>query len=719
MPRRCMRMLIVIGLAACSVHAQTLTFEPGLQPPDLEGDTYASRLIEPIPGEVEALLAQEQRASDARKPMLRAMMNFRMIAGEMLGAAERADRHAAPIYLHGMRMLQQRTMFDDLMAQCADRLTTVTRGVANDPQSVPDVDRAQAQAIFDATVEFNRRIGEHLDVFCRTEVSATDAALREAFEPIGDILALQGMDQAASHRLHGSGNDATQRAPEPDGLAAQIAQLDFSDDSRTRLQAMLEMTQRAMDQRRFVEQAAKQLHDLDTLCRMQGLVQTQKGLGAALRRAYEGRIATAIVLYADGARRDEARAIITRLLRSERTIRRIVDVDDLKTRRALLEGLAIVDGEKDGNDHERHRRGHERLAMLIDLLLNAVEEMPRDALPTREDRMLQRDLVLAFEADRRAVIDNMAMLADPHRSLSDPELSSLLSALRDHRFAIEALGRSVAWRQVIRDEAPETLSDFRNTWHALLRSSLDDAQRATAMRDVRRQARTCDANLNMPFAARLERNDPDVQQLTGSLTPALLANLRKVRHKWLTVYVEGGDHRTVAQQMDDVAALMAYCELAQQVAADNLVEQAQQLARWSMMQFESQAVSYPLQNWPARLKIACGALVQGDAKDLHRQVDLLRRTTPLVELIHVLHARHHDALAQMPDGIAGLVGRLRFRPEENDFAFAQREALAEISRYTHEHYHAVLRRDTEAADAIIAYRNGLIEQALPQLRDDS
>lgn len=173
-------LLCAAALCTTAGRAQALDPPRSPAPPELEGPTYAAEMIAALEEEIAHFGRLDRSADETQRIVIRASLNWRIIAAELLAQAEDAGRQGSISALFGFRLAHSRGEMDALLIGMHRELDRKVR--QGDSDMTPEAAALAALNRFnDAAIDLARSI--------RTvEAGQLDRALAEIFAPLAEAV---------------------------------------------------------------------------------------------------------------------------------------------------------------------------------------------------------------------------------------------------------------------------------------------------------------------------------------------------------------------------------------------------------------------------------------------------------------------------------------------------------------------------------------------------
>ncbi|MDY7109702.1 MAG: hypothetical protein SYC29_13790 [Planctomycetota bacterium] len=180
---------LILTLAPSS--AQMVHLPQALTPPEIEGPTYAGHVVATLEEEIAHFDHIARGATDTQRIVIRASLNWRIIAAELIAQGEAAGSAGSVSALIGLRLAHGRGEVDAM-------LTALHREFDRKHRRGLD-DIAGEAAALDAISRFNDAAVDLAPGIRTVDVAALDAALPEIFAPLADGLGGWADEQPVSH----------------------------------------------------------------------------------------------------------------------------------------------------------------------------------------------------------------------------------------------------------------------------------------------------------------------------------------------------------------------------------------------------------------------------------------------------------------------------------------------------------------------------------------
>ncbi|MCP3905488.1 MAG: hypothetical protein GY715_17825 [Planctomycetes bacterium] len=614
--------------------------------------TYTGELGSALQKEIEDLARRDRGAAESDRPGLRAAINYRLTAVELLIGAEDAGANGSIAFLAGARLARGRAALDTLVLA----------------ESRPD--------LRDALDRFNGAAVD-LAAWVRTADPATiDAALAPMFEPIAGLVEATTGVAPSSHwplasevRVAGDGATVSARV----ALRGRIETLAVPAAVRASLRRIAGGPQRGLVER--VVDASDVLQRADWL----------DGESAAAYRSWLGHAAAA--LERDGGER------LARLEESTRIVAAIQERrDDGADTRSLATTLAMID-RPDGTVPPTRRA---TLEEIVDRMLVAHEA--DEQRPPRALRSVFGRLKRSCQKAERNLLGAIERLGTDPDALADPSFSSLVADHARWATSLDVLRQAGTWAAAAERVDPRAARGFMAHLKRRAVGLVDPSRAPATVRELSRFGAEAELLEPLAWETDLAAGRPAALVSTGGLHLELTDVVRATRQALVAAWAQGEvDSAAAARARGERRLLVAMGDC---VGIVNTSRDPDLLNRWAAWEMPATVLRRSLADLPARLKLATAAAVRGDGAAMTEQLDKIDPDAPLAQLVNHLGRHLHDALARLPGGSAGVVGQMVIPPPADAQWIEQRAALAVLCRTAAEAETARRHERTDAADEL-------------------
>lgn len=306
--RSCARLSRAVFVCA-SIFFAVASSAQVLEPPELEGPTYAAQMVVALEEEIAHFGRLARGASNTQRIIIHASLNWRIIAAELISQGEEASASGSVSVLIGLRLAHSRGEIDSLLIALHREFDR--------KQRLGDRDIAAEAAALDAISRFNDAAVDRAQTIRTVDVAQLDRALLEIFAPLADALTPSAGGEPVSHwpvrRVVRDGADLS---------PPEVAAGDHERSATTFDQIRDRLAEAELDDelRRALGEA---LLALEAEARGEGLSDTARNAGAAreaignLLAACEGMIAYRRLAQDEPPR--DVRAVVNRLDEAYRT----------------------------------------------------------------------------------------------------------------------------------------------------------------------------------------------------------------------------------------------------------------------------------------------------------------------------------------------------------------------------------------------------------------
>jgi hypothetical protein len=660
--------------------AQGLDLPPRIESPDLDGPTYTDALIAALEQEIAHFTALDRQAGGSQRTAIRASINIRIIAAELLsrGAHDDLLAHGIPV-LTGLHLAHGRAELDQAII-AIHRSHDQRRQAAGEGADDSLIARALQRL-----ARFNESAVDYAHALRSGDAEEMDAALELVFEPFAEALMLATACEPATHWPVKQSPIAP--APKNHPVAALRVRLRAADPPEELHDALEQMLALENDP------SARQFHEAK---------RAAADVIALLEAAHAQGLSTSDIDEVHTAALEAARAWLDPLTRHTGRARCahlahcgtiLADVGALRAwkvdGRPLLEAWGrIVSMDAPPSAIE----SRDALMLVIDRMI-AFRETPKTP-ETRELVVTSRKLKAAYLQSERAMLTSLRRLgSDDFSPLTDP---AFIAQLAEHGRRLDDLlhlHQVPRWIDAMRMIDPVAGRQFDKQIKRLCAHLAEPRRRDASAEALAR----FDAELAMfhplPFEGALTASEQVAIEATGGLHAELLDELHRGRSAWARAWAAGENQTEATRRMTLLYELMSIMADAARFSA-NRHDDAALLNRWAAWDMPSDLLLRSATDVPNRVKLAAAAATQGLDRPLRDQLERLKRDAGLVRLVGELTRRLGDALEPLPDGACGVAGQLAQGPGDDAMLVDLRDDLAVLCRVA-----------TEADDAWTAGRD--------------
>ncbi|UCD74683.1 MAG: hypothetical protein JSV91_12955 [Phycisphaerales bacterium] len=728
---RTARVLIAVAIvfavmSAISAVGQVLDLAPAAQPPELDENTYANKLVAALHEELQALVEEERAAEEVKRPVYRAMINFRIIAAELLAAGEEAGPDGSGAYIIGVRLCHACDELDGALRQ----LLSMIDVYASDPSTVEEAEEDRVNRAWKAVRRFDQLAIDRAEDVRTANVKALDESLTAIFAPLAEAISVITDEEIVSHwpsrtaaratsaSTGGGPMPPTRPRQSPQQLLNRLEQTVLDDEALGGFSAIISMLNRAEAYPDLRPQVDAMCHLLARGLDLADALSRAHWLDDEQNQRYGHLLSNAVTLLADPENRPNGQETLERLDLSRLIVERVSALPGDRDAQAVFGAALLVfdaglDNEQRSEDATVPQR-MSRLRQVLDRMI-AYREAREPDLP-RDLRVVHRDLQEAYESSERALLAGIETLARDPRALSDPAFVTLLADQEEFLEALLCTRRMPIWEQKIGLIDPNSAEPFSARMRRIAGQVVDPNRRPESVRILTEFDRQMSQVYPLPFEAGLKAASPEAVEATGGLHRRLLSEIEKQRRVWAEEWAGADPDRAAIDRMMLLYRLMS--TMADTVEAQRLGnEGGRVLNRWGGWELGPSTLARTMNDVPTRLKLATGAVLEGDDLGLKRQLDRLDLDSPLARLIGRLNLIIGPAMRDLPDGAPGIVGQITRSPTADAWMIHRREEFASLCRYALEQDHARNDGDAELAGRIGEYVNHLAEQLLTDLQD--
>ena len=716
--------LAIVGTASARVAPSAPRgFDPASPPPTLGLNSYAGHCVGTIREELLDLADRESGADSLRQDILRASMNVRRLAIELLEQGDRAGADGSLAVVIGYRLFRGREELDHAL----NGLVPLGHGLESGSGG-PDNDLENR--FNDATVAL-RRFNERalvlpadlpvsdpaaLDRIVASLISGLIPAVRLAtlgpivnhWIPAAATTPTPAMIAAGLDQRRTSSRRNTQTLGQ---IGARLATAPIREDTRDEIAAIVTLLQRG---EAFAELRPSIAAYRSLLSRTLDFAEAVAGadwLDQAFKDVFQDQLYDAVALFKDKQTRERGQARLERLVTLSTIINRASSLAprriDVRPIGAIL--AVLVQPIEEPGDAAPAYPG-----TILAVLRRMIDyrELDTPQIP-RALRIVRRKLDDRYRAAERALFEQLQTFADNPEALTDPAVTTLLADQKQYLEDLQRIEELPSWIDTLSLLAPRSAGRVKAQIEKLSRWLLDPTRRPDAVLALDRLEQQLHLFYPLPFERRLRRADREVITATGARHEQLVQVIDKRRRQWAQAFAEGDDDSKAANRMLLLHRLTQ--TLADVVELLRLTGEAPALDRWSAWELGADSIARTVADLPARLKLATTAAIDQDDQSLRLQLERIDREAPLGKLAGRLGHILAEPLERLPDGAQAVLGQSVHPPTDDAWMVSRRTELANLCRYALEQQHAGSTGQVDLADALAIYVNTLAEELLADL----
>ncbi|MBT8485371.1 MAG: hypothetical protein HKO59_17640 [Phycisphaerales bacterium] len=679
------RMVAVLLLAATTAAGQDppLPLPPvGAAPgwrPTLVGRAYTTTLTD----EIDLFADQERTADDRRRTILRASINCRIIAAELIDVGVAAGEPGVGTVQAGLRVAHAREDLDRLFRR-------VLRGVTRSPP------HPAAATAWDNIVAFNERAIDHASALRTTDVATLDATLAEIFAALAAVLADLGEPPLPpAWPAPGLAATAADGTGLFDAIDNRIDRVALPEATQQRLRRITDFLARG---RRFPElndAVAAGVRRVTEILDVAESIAAAEDVPESLDTRLVARVEHATIAYLDPATRSEGERAIDELLALDRLRSGIVRLHDAagngRPLFAVLTAMEAAEGP--------HGARFETLRDVVDRM-QRLHRIERRGLPTALGRTVAR-LVQTARRTEDDLLAAMDRLVDDPAARTDPGFASLLTAQRRELELLEQSTALPARVDRLRDLDPVAAAALERPMRRIMQGLGRGGGTPESVAAVTTLVAELERFAPLPFEDELASRSTAAISATGGRADDLLTLARHTRRVWAERWTDDPDARPPeARQLETLHRLLAMlADVGRRPATDADVAL---LERWGGWELPAPFMRRVIGDVPARLKLACAAALDDtdDPARLAHELEAIGRVGSLAAVIGRLGvsplARAWD---RVPDSTATRLATLVKPPSTEAWFVDLRGELAMLGVAALEADVARSISDTEAAEA--------------------
>jgi hypothetical protein len=714
---------VASGLAPACLATALLGGAPGPQvlelggdtvPPALERPTRAQVLTAELEEEIAERITREPEASSLQRLVLRASVNVRVIAADLLTVGDESEGGGSEAVLAGLTLADGRDAIDGLLQELVDR-----RAVGAGEQATLDAARDALRQFNEDAVRRAESIRTADPVRLDRGVPAILSSLAEAVIALGGVDAVSHWPAAARVAATGpAAGDPDGDGAEPAVLRARLAGSTLPAETATLLEEILDYLDRAEPFADLRAIAAGYRRTVARVLRLEDGLVAAAWLPAETAASFRRRLHRALVLFRDPSTRDRGQRRLDELDASRRTMERItelatgrrVDINAVQEAFLALDGLSSRAGDSETTV--------DQLAMLDRVVDRMIEFRRMPPLATGQRlQAVYRQLERRYRDAEEALLEELRTISLDDSALADPAFASLLN---DHRRSLDDLRRVQlvpGWVDTVSLISPPSARRFTGTARQWCERLLDQSRRPETVALMAAFEGELRSYYPLPFERELRAGSGPAVQATGGFNEPLVAVLDSRRRAWIDAWAAGAVDDGTARSMRLAARLTRLMEDTAPIF--RLGGDATVLNAWAAWELPPGSLTRVLSELPSRVKLAVASVIEGNDDALERQLGQIAESAPVAQLLGRLSGRLEPVLDGLPVGAASTIGQLLHPPPSDAWLILHRRAFADLCRYAVEESHARSRGNLELAQRIAAYVNRRSERLLETLDADA
>lgn len=699
--RLIMAALIAAFSTALAASAQTLDLSKPITPPELQQPTYAAHLISKLEREIADLSAREREQDEVQQMILRAAINSRLVAADLLAAGDRAGSSGSMMVLAGLRLAHNWVELDAALQKIK-----APAFEGNAP-------------LFHNLRAFNDLAAQRRLNNTDWERGSLDQSLAALFAPLARAVSEIENKPIESHWIVRQGPSSTDPSVLPTAslaeLAGRLPKSSLPEQARNDLIQIVDFLQRGEQFPELRPRIEEYQHLIVQMLQFAEAIAAAAWLKPADRLIFDAQIDAAAVAFKSPHTRQEGLQQIQRLDKARVRIERLNRLDQFGCEvkpifSSMLAAQALL------NDPAQGERVQQQLDMLELVLGRMVAYRQLEPMNFKRDlRLIEREFHKAYRASEEALLRQLlAPSADGSISLTDPAFSSLVMDQQQWISDLQRLRQAPRWMQAIASIDSESSEPFTKKVHMLGKLLLDPARRPEAVATMDRFQQQLASFYPFPFEDQLRASEPAAINATGGLHQQLVAEINAQQRTWAQAWADGDAESQPGPRMLILHGLaQAMADFAE---VDAHAARLEGLERWTPWELEPELFAQPASEVVNRLKLASAAVVGGDDAAAGDQLDRIQREAVLLRLAVRLARWLEEELVRLPDGPSAVLGKLvHSAPPTHAFMAEQRGALADVCRYALEMEHARNRGDLHTTEMLQHYVNALAQQLLDGL----
>ncbi len=712
----------MLSLATQPAASQTLDLGAAPTAPALDKFTYANHLVGELEHEIADRLAADRSATAVEKLALQAMVSIRVMAADMLTAADRAGEDGSLAFLAGLTLADGRHDIDRALQSFVDfsvRMQNTQRLGESDHQRLRDGIAAlrlfsekasEGTALRTADVAaLDRALPAILAPLAEVVAAAEGSALSPSWISAHDITITPAMALALPG---GQPSPAPRRTPAT--FRAELAAFHLREETRAELDAIIDFLERGSAFPDLRPQVEASLHHLSHVVDLLRSLNAAAWMADEARETYMNRVHLGVVLFKDPRTRDRAQRHLDRLDASARIIDRITSLARSKVRvNAVRDAFLAADAMAD--DPARAELGESQLRKL-DLVLGRMLEF-RDLGESdlrRDLTIVERQLAQHYTEAEKRLLSEIGTLATNPDALADPAFVSLMQDQENYLGDIHRVRLLPAWVDTMRLIDPDSAGPFYQQTRKMAAWLLDTNRRPDAIRAMGQFEQQLALFYPLPFESELRSGNALAVQTTGGEHEALVRIIDATRRDWARAWADGDAGSKEANTLLLFHRLLQTMADAVHIRGPGATPAA--LNRWAAWELSEAALARTTTELPTRLQLAVHAAIERDFAMLEQQLGDIDRDAPVAKLLGRLTQVAGAAAMNLPGGATGTLGQLT-RPPADAWWLRRRRDLATLCRYITEAEYARATKRDKLLESLTEFVNAQANAMLEDLGD--
>ena len=663
--RRLKQMRIARSCGSAGLIIALLTSLAPARTEDAPPWTYTAQMLEALDEEIRHFADIERGASRAPRLVIRASLNYRVLAAELISQRNTGAPDAPVAALAGLTLAHGRASVDQLL------IDLLQQGDGGHPDAALDHLRA-----------FNDAVAGHARAVTSPDPAQGRAALARILRPLADLADLRMAGRPVPLPPIGLGNAAGDLAAAIDRLDAELAALPLPDRSRPVIASLIDFLRRG---ERFADLRLRvqlQLAHLRKLRAFADAVASAAWIGDEPRAAYIQQVHHAATLYLRPDTRAQAVELLDRLERCRAVISALTQ---LRERGVSVEAITTAFLAADAarlspQDQSPAADALDILEPALGRMLTLAELASREFPP--EVRAAAARLLRAARAAQIKAIARLPAIIDDPRAAAP----AALGILADFSRAVDDLALLAEAPRWI-DAFARTTASTRSACFKRLRTASQALAESRRRRDdARRTLRQLDDDVRrfhpLPFQHALQRAATPAVVLTAGRQRHLLDRVSATPEEWAAAWSRNQITDGLRDRLDilhQLTATMADC-----AGLVDLADDPGRLNRCPGLELSAPLLSRLVSDTISRLKLATIAVLADQHDDAASQLEQLKRDAPLAALLARLADHLADSLTAAPDDARATLNQILDPPAPGDWLTEHRGELAELCLFAND-----------------------------------